>query len=258
MPLQEIPAFEANILSNELVKVIAEETYLSDDMQKDSEFIKALPYIANYAKVGGFTVSDKAFYVEHQRQLFKWTPHDPEWTNTGLIDLGKPPDRDLRNGFKLAASGETLYVGKRTGNLFQSLDAGRNWANITSRLPLRFTHFREMVFVGSTVYIATDKGVLASQNGEHWRVLIDRTQTRIVLDRFAVDGMTVYGVGDTGVYRLDTREQWKQISPNLPDKVISLVINNNRLYIATQHHGMFYIPLGEDHNELSNLPDKTL
>ena len=76
--------------------------------------------------------------------------------------------------------------------------------------------------------------------------------TRIVIDRFAVDGTTVYGAGDTGLYRLDTGGHWKQISPSVPDKVISLVINKDRLYIATQQHGIFHRPLPEAYrNELS-------
>ncbi len=74
----------------------------------------------------------------------------------------------------------------------------------------------------------------------------------IVVDRFAVDGMTVYGAGDTGLYRLDTGGRWEQISPSVPDKVISLVINKDRLYIATQQHGIFHSTLPEEYrNELS-------
>ena len=108
------------------------------------------------------------------------------------------------------------------------------------------------MFAGSTVYVATDTGVLTSQNGESWRVLTNRMGERIVIDRFAVDGTTVYGAGETGVYCLDTRGRWEQISPSVPDKVISLVISNDSLYIATQQHGIFHRPLGEEYrNELS-------
>ena len=83
-------------------------------------------------------------------------------------------------------------------------------------------------------------------------MLTDGMGTRIVVDRFAVDGMTVYGAGDTGVYHSDTRGRWEQISPSVPDKVLSLVISNDRLYIATQQHGIFHRPLGEEYrNELS-------
>ena len=114
---------------------------------------------------GGLAVSDKTFYVEYQRSLFKWKPGDLEWTDTGLIDLGKLPDEDSINEFKVAALGETVYVGKRDGKLLQSLDAGTSWRDITPSLPFGFTHFKEIVFVGSTVYVATDNGTLSSQRG---------------------------------------------------------------------------------------------
>lgn len=252
--IPEIPAFKGETLSKELVATIAEaeEIYLPNDMERDPKLTKALSYIVSFAKVGGFAVSGETFYIEHQRRLFKWKPGDPEWINTGLIDLGKQSSADLKKGFKLAVSGETVYVGKRAGHLFQSLDAGNSWRDITSSLPLRFSHFNEIVFAGSTVYVATDTGVLSSQNEESWRVLTDATGMRIAIDRFAVDGATVYGAGDRGLYRLDTRGHWKQISPSVPDKVLSLVISNDRLYIATQQHGIFHRPLGEEYrNEFS-------
>ena len=254
IPIQEVPAFKRETLSNELIAAIAEaeEIYLPNDIERDPKLTNALPYIVSFAKVGGFAVSGETFYIEHQRRLFKWKPGDPEWTNTGLIDLGKQSGADLRKGFKLAASAETVYVGKRAGHLFQSLDSGNSWKDITSSLPLHFSYFNEIVFAGSTVYIATDTGVLTSQNGESWRMLTNSIGERIVIDRFAVDGMTIYGAGDTGVYRSDTHGRWEQISPSVPDKVLSLVISNDSLYIATQQHGIFHRPLGEEYyNELS-------
>ena len=75
-------------------------------------------------------------------------------------------------------------------------------------------------------------------------MITDKMDTRIVIDRFAVDGTTVYGAADTGVYRLEG--EWQQISPEIPDRVISLVVSNDRLYIATEQRGMFHISLGEE------------
>jgi RNA polymerase sigma factor (sigma-70 family) len=223
-----------------------------DGETQSTELTTILPAPKAPTRAGGFAVSGGRFYVEYKRGLFRWRPDDLEWTNTGLLDTSENLDDKLDTGFKLAVSGETVYVGKRAGHLFQSLDDGNSWKDITSSLPLRFSYFNEIVFAGSTVYVATDTGVLTSQNGESWRVLTNRMGERIVVDRFAVDGVTVYGAGDTGVYRSDTRGRSEQISPSVPDKVISLVISNDSLYIATQQHGIFHRPLGEEYyNELS-------
>lgn len=248
IPTQRLPSFYEKMLSTELWTTVAkaEGLNLPDDIEKNEKLMKALQTVASFVIAGGFTSTNETFYVEHQRRLFKWKLGDPEWTNTGLIDLGKQPDEDLQHGFKLAASGETVYVGKRAGQLFQSLDAGDTWKDITSSLPLLFTHFSEIVFAGSTVYVATDNGVLSSQDGENWRVLTDRAGQPIVIDRLAINHTSIYGAGDTGVYRLDDRGRWKQMAASVPDRVISLVVNNDRLYIATQHRGMFHIPLEEE------------
>jgi photosystem II stability/assembly factor-like uncharacterized protein len=152
----------------------------------------------------------------------------------------------------LAASAETVYVGKRDGKLFQSFDSGNSWRDITLILPLRFTHFKEIVFAGPTVYVATDTGVLTSQNGEHWRVLTDGMGQRPIIERLTVDGTTVYGAGDVGVYHLGSRGKWEQVSPSVPGKVTSLAINNNRLYVVAARRGLFHISLDEKFREVSS------
>ncbi len=248
-PVQGIPAFHTEILSTELWKSITEAKYFSffDDVEMDSRLMKALRSAATRATTGGFAISDGTFYVEYQRVLFKLKTGDSEWTNTGLIDLTERSSRGTpwRQGFRLAASGETVYVGKRDGTLFQSLDEGDSWRDITPNLPLHFTHFKEIVFIGSTVYVATDAGVLASQNGEHWRVLTDEMGTRPVIDRFTVDHTNVYGAGNAGVYRLDDYSKWEQISPSIRGTIDALVVGNNKLYIDLEQGGMSHIPLEE-------------
>ena len=119
-----------------------------------------------YEEIGGFAVTGQTFYAEWKRRLFKWKHGESEWTDTGLMDTTEPPKGTHNNGFKLAASGEIVYVGKRDSTLFQSLDGGKSWKNITPTLPLQFTRFKEIVFANTTVYVATDEGVLVSQNGE--------------------------------------------------------------------------------------------
>ena len=194
--------------------------------------------------------SRNVFYIEYIGELFKWKIGDPEWASTGLIEDNH--SETSIQVFKLAVSGETVYAGKWDGQLFQSLDEGESWRDVTPTLPLRFTHFKDIVFAGASVYVATDNGVMASQTGENWRVLTDGIGTRIVINKFGVDGTTVYGAGDAGSYRLNMRAQWEQVSSEVPNTVSDLVVANDKLYSATdllsgaKDNGLFYILLEEN------------
>ena len=201
---------------------------------------------------GAFAVSSGMFYTEYKRRLFRWKRGEPEWFNTGLMDKTKLPDnyadavKENQRSIALAVSGETVYVGKRDGHLFQSFDSGNTWKDLTSNLPLRFKHFKEIVFAGPTVYVATDAGVLTSETGEHWRTITDKTGMHTVIDRIAVSDTAVYGAGDEGAYQLNRRREWKKISPKLPDSVLSLAINGDKLYAVTEKRGMFQVSLKEE------------
>ena len=196
----------------------------------------------------GFAVSGNTFYVEYKQRLFRWIRGDTEWIDTGLIDTAQPVEDPFDNGLRITVSAETVYVGKRDGHLLRSPDAGNTWKDLTPNLPLRFEHFNEIVFAGSAVYVATDTGVLTSVDGEHWQAITDNDGTHTVIDRMAVAGTTIYGAGDKGVYRLDNRNRWEQISPQVPDTVTALVVKGNRLYIATEGRGMFHISLENENN----------
>ena len=197
-------------------------------------------------------VSGETFYTEYKRRLFRWKRGEPEWFNTGLIDKTPRADnyddavKENQRGIALAVSEETVYVGKRDGHLFQSFDSGNTWKDLTSNLPLRFKHFKEIVFAGPTVYVSTDAGVLTSETGEHWRAITDKTGMHTVIDRIAVSGTTVYGAGNEGAYQLNRRGEWKKISPKLPDSVLSLAINGDKLYAVTEKRGMFQVSLEEE------------
>ena len=255
VPVDRIPSFSQrspfNVFTREALAFELwttveqlEHVYASDGQQEDESLPVTLYFMKKHWGAGGFAVSGETFYMECQRRLFRWKPDSTEWKNTGLIDTTEQLDNTSDNGFKLAASAKTVYVGKRDGKLFQSLDAGDSWKNITSSLPLHFTRFNEIVFVGPTVYVATDSGVLSSQDGEYWRVITDRMGTCPIIDRFAVEGTTLYGAADTGIYRLEG--EWQQMSPEVPGKVISLSVSNDKLYIATEQHGLFHIALGAE------------
>ena len=165
-----------------------------------------------------------------------------------LVDDGHRYDGKFGfgEGFKLAVLRETVYVGKRNGKLFQSLDEGGSWRDVTPSLPLHFTRFKDIVFVGSTLYVATDNGVMVSQAAEQWHVLTDSAGERPIINRFAVDGSKVYGIGDAGVYRLDTGNRWKQISTEVPDEIVSLAITNDRLYGIVERRGIFHTSVAEE------------
>ena len=203
--------------------------------------------LAGEVTLGELAVSDKTFYIEYRRELFKCKPGTLKWQSTGLTDSGKQPVNS-RKGFQLAVSGKTIYIGMRDGKLFQSFDEGTNWKDLTPNLPFRFDRFNQIVIADSTVYVATNAGVLTSADGEHWRAITDKEGAHGIIARIAVADAAIYGAGDTGVYKLNNRSRWEQILPEVPDHVISFVANNDKLYIATKQRGMFHILL-ENEND---------
>ena len=229
-PVRGVPIFDRR-------KIGYEKFYYKSE---DREYIRTFRLRTETA-----AVSRNVFYVEYGGELYKWKIGDSEWTGTGLVDDGFRYDGEFGEGegFKLTVLGETVYVGKRNGKLFQSLDEGESWRDITSSLPLRFTRFKDMVFVESTLYVATDNGVMISKTAEHWHVLTDSAGTRPVINNFAVDGSKVYGISDAGVYHLDTRNRWRQVSAEVPDGLISPAITNGRLYGIVGRQGIFHTSL---------------
>ncbi len=192
---------------------------------------------------------NNTLFITYNKRLLKWNTDNSIFTDTGLIDTNNHPD----NGFKIAAASQTVYVGKRDGKLFQSINGGESWRDITLSLPSTFTHIKDIVFANMKVYVATDKGVLCSQTGEYWRPLTDNVGRHIVIDKFAVDGLSLYGVGDMGIYRLDSDSKWDQISSSIPDKVLSVAVSSDKLYIATKQRGIFHILLEEKPLKVSDV-----
>ena len=104
--IQENPDFGAERFLNQLIQV-----------QADSAFAYELMWEGLW---GSFAVSDETFYMEYNYKLFRWNIGETEWFYTGVEETIELSRANVRSGFKIAASGETVYVGKRDGHLWQS------------------------------------------------------------------------------------------------------------------------------------------
>ncbi|MDE0424885.1 MAG: sigma-70 family RNA polymerase sigma factor [Candidatus Poribacteria bacterium] len=199
---------------------------------------------------GSFAVSGSTYYMECEGKLFRWKLGATEWVDTGLVDTG--PSIDSFNSLagyavihaNLAVSGKTVYVGKRDGHLFQSFDEGETWNDVTADLPFPLASFKALAFAGSTIYVATDKGVAFSSDGTHWHSATDLGGTPIVIERFAVDGTRLYGTSEQRVYQLNESSGiWQQVAPEIPMPITSLTVDGNMLYVGTDGSGVLRFTL---------------
>ena len=188
---------------------------------------------------GNFAVSGETYYMEYNYKLFRWKPGDARWSDTGVEETCELTRENMCQGFKIATSGETVYVGKRDGELFQSLDGGDNWNDITSNLPLSVDHFKQIVFADSTVNVATDKGVFNSIDGIVWNAITDKATKSVIIKSLATAGNTVYGANNDGIYHFKKETgTWEQIVPEIPDAITSLVVDRDTFYVGTEHRGV--------------------
>ena len=209
---------------------------------------------------GAFAVSDDTYYVEYEQRLFRWKSGMNEWFDTGLKDEAEPPNlsnlysgeyaevTDLLQslGVKLAVSGKTLYVGKQDGHLMQSFDEGDTWNDVTTDLPFSVATYNTVVFAGSTIYVATDKGVAYSSDGTRWYKVTDAEGTPLVIEKFAVDGTTLYGATKQQVYQVEGNSGiWKQVTPEVPSTITAFTVDANTLYVGTLGRGVLRFTLNE-------------
>ena len=256
MPVQGMPVFNALPLRYHLSfdSPEAEEAFI-ERLQKGApgatQFFKQLaqwdpqqPDV--YVKLGfhgPFAVSSDTFYMEYNFKLFRWRLGDTEWHDTGLEETVELTLDIAERDLQLAVSGDTVYVGKRDGHLVVSSNRGDKWLDLTSILPFPVKTFKEIVFVGPTVCVATDAGVTASIEGKYWRTLTDAAGTHLIMERLTVDGTTLYGITkETGVYRLENGT-WEQIISEIPEDVTSLTVDGNTLYVGTESSGMLHFNL---------------
>ena len=182
-------------------------------------------------------------------------PGETEWHYTGLEDQGEPLPM-YGKGFTLGVSGNVVYAGKRDGHLFQSLDNGNTWSDITENLAFPFTYFKEIIVVGSTVYISTDAGVMNSYDDTIWYAVNDIDGHILAMNRIATDGSRLYGVCDTGVYQVNNHTNtWRQMTSEVPSTTVtSLAATGGTLYIGTEDNGVFRLQHIEPEFRVSNLP----
>ena len=205
---------------------------------------------------GAFAVSGDTFFLEYNFKLFRWRLGEAEWYDTGVeettellhIEAEKAFKRDglseekiheifttWYRGFKIAISGNTVYVGKRDGELVVSFDAGNNWIDVTPILPFTVNAFKEILFAGATVYVTTDKGVAASKNGNNWHPVTNAKGKNLIMEKLTVDGNTLYGATkNTGVYRLKNGTWEQVVSEKISDNVISLAVDGDTVYVCTE------------------------
>lgn len=188
---------------------------------------------------GNFAVSGETYYMEYNYKLFRWNPGDPRWSDTSVEETCELTYENVARGFKIAASGETVYVGKRDGQLFQSLDGGENWNDITSNLPKPIEHFNQIVLTNTTVYVATDKGVFNSIDGVVWHTITDKKGKELTIKSLATSEDAVYGANDDGIYQYENKKGiWRQIVPQIPDTITSLVVDGDTFFVGTEQRGV--------------------
>ena len=204
--------------------------------QGDSELTYALMLEGLY---GNFAVNRETYYMEYNYKLFRWKPGDVRWSDTGVEETCELTRENMAKRFKIAASGETVYVGKRDGQLFQSLDDGESWNNLTPHLPLSVACFNQIVFADATVHVAADKGVFSSKDGVVWKTITDKAGESVILKALATAEDVVYGANDDGIYHLAKETgTWEQIVPEIPNAITSLVVDRDAFYVGTEHRGV--------------------
>lgn len=225
--------------------------------------------------IGSFVVSENTYFVEYKGKLFRWKLGTLNWYDTGVVGTGeshrnvgavklsemtisantdetihKDVNIDITDTSDLtvAVSGNFVYIGKRDGKLMYSSDQGDRWENITETLPFTVERFHAIIFVGKTVYAATDKGIIKSSNGNKWQTMTDTEDKPLIVDRFAADKSKVYAQSNQRVYQLIVSTgTWQQVSPKITQEISTFDVDGNTIYIGTSGQGVFTFTL-DNHN----------
>ena len=248
-PVQKVPIFPQDTLEVEWQKKFEKAPSKISEMSRQRR--ADMPRIIDERLTnGGFTMTDETVFMEFRRKLFRWRKGEAQWFNTGIVDTTeRAPGANTSKGLTLAASQNIVYAGKRDGSLFQSIDSGENWKEITADLPFSFAYFEEIIFAAATVYVVTDQGVMNSHDGINWNALTATDGNRPLIARIAVDGDKVYGVANRGVYRIDAAtDTLIRISSEVPYKITAFAVDRGIFYIGTRHRGALRLQLNQPYN----------
>ncbi len=93
------------------------------------------------------------------------------------------------------------------------------------------------------MYVATDAGVAASDDGKQWHPVTNAAGTCLNMGQLTVEGDTLYGfIKDTGIYRLESGT-WEQVVSEMPDHVEGFAVGGNTLYVNTRYENVFHFNL---------------
>lgn len=203
-----------------------------------------------------FAVTDTTFYVADNNRLYRWSIGSLNWFDTGMtthdfkigneIVLNEFGTDHSTVYFEFAVSGKRIYVGKSNGRLIQSNDEGTTWTNITDHLPFKVEEYKDILFSENTVYIATDKGVVMSDNGTDWKILTDAEGTAIKMNKLTIDGDEVFGEFKQKIYQHNANNgKWEQVTPEIGYDVNCFDVDGNLLYVGTKGMGVLRYTLDQ-------------
>ncbi len=194
---------------------------------------------------GPFAIGNDTFYMEYNFKLFRWMPGEKEWYDTGLEETVELTLDTIRKDLILEVSGDTVYVGKRDGHLVVSFNKGNNWTDLTPALPFQVNTFKDIVVDGMKAYVATDAGIIRTDDGRNWHTVTDSEGVNLIMEHLAVDDGVLYGVTEhAGIYRLENGS-WKQVVSNTPENVTSLAVSGDTIYVGTEYNEMLHFTLEE-------------
>ncbi len=265
VPIQDIPLFDEGLLRNYYMYTInrphtdEHKKHVEENSFGAAQFFKQLTELGSLQNdhlvrirkrelfdlgfQGPFAVNNDIIYMEYNFKLFKCKRGDTLWSETGVEETVELTLDIARIKLKLAVSGNTVYVGKRDGHLVVSFDSGNKWTDLTPAIPFTVKEFKDIVITGSTVYVATDAGIITSDGGKQWDTITEKDGTNLIMEHLAVDGTTLYGVTQkTGIFRLENGT-WEQVVPEIPDKVTSLAIDGKTVYVGTEYNEVFHFNL---------------